>query len=174
MKLRPTPPPPPPPPPPQQDSDLASVQLTNVVRFWCQSTNLEWPQKSPFTEWRRLIINSQLRYVKNFYYKCKSQVKSVHHYISTSVMIDLHINSGPGDITGLKSPRWPLQTGLNGLCLVKSEQDFWDSGTDIPIDFLQLNLVPSYCRKEWPLLSTNQWDFQDLQKYRCYDHYHIN
>ena len=25
------------------------VQLTNVVRFSCQSTNLEWPQKSLFT-----------------------------------------------------------------------------------------------------------------------------
>ena len=42
MKLRPTPPP--------QDSDLARVQLTNVVRFSCQGTNLEWPQKSPFTD----------------------------------------------------------------------------------------------------------------------------
>ena len=38
------------PPAPPQDSDLARVQLTNVVRFSCQSTNLEWPQKSPFTE----------------------------------------------------------------------------------------------------------------------------
>ena len=45
--LRPTPPPP---PPGFRFGRSPRVQLTNVVRFSCQSTNLEWPQKSPFTE----------------------------------------------------------------------------------------------------------------------------
>ena len=44
----------PPPPPGFRFGRSPRVQLTNVVRFSCQSTNLEWPQKSPFTEWRRL------------------------------------------------------------------------------------------------------------------------
>ena len=31
-----------------------------MVRFWCQSTKLGWPQKSPFTEWRRLMNEANI------------------------------------------------------------------------------------------------------------------